>query len=67
MYLLEVEVEQLFVAIHNNECPSRATGHPGVSCPTDCVSSGGCQQIGPQALYMIVVTLRLSDTVTSVL
>jgi hypothetical protein len=58
MYLLEVEVEQLFVAIHNNECADPGyTGHINVPCPTDCVSSNGCQQLTwPQALYMIVVT-----------
>ena len=60
MYLLEVEVEQLFVVIHNNECATPGyTGHPGVNCPAECVSSSGCMGTDftwPQALYMIVVT-----------
>jgi hypothetical protein len=60
MYLLEVEVEQLFVVIHNNECATPGyTGHPGANCPAECVSSSGCMGTDftwPQALYMIVVT-----------
>lgn len=58
IYLLEVEVEQLQVAIHNQECQNpNYTSYPWASCPAECVSSSGCQTLSWfQSMWMIIVT-----------
>lgn len=58
IYLLEYELEQLQVAIHNQECPSSSyTSYPWATCPSLCVSSSGCQELTWfSSMWMIVVT-----------